>query len=89
MKDRRNTNNRWKRQKCAESVSKTSCDVFLFPSSPPSPQVSPLLKGFLDRMLVREPAQRATASELLKHPFLAKSGPPSCIVPLMRQNRMK
>uniref|UniRef100_A0A8C7YG21 non-specific serine/threonine protein kinase n=1 Tax=Oryzias sinensis TaxID=183150 RepID=A0A8C7YG21_9TELE len=51
-------------------------------------KVSPLLKGFLDRMLVREPAQRATASELLKHPFLAKSGPPSCIVPLMRQNRM-
>uniref|UniRef100_A0A3B3CUB0 non-specific serine/threonine protein kinase n=1 Tax=Oryzias melastigma TaxID=30732 RepID=A0A3B3CUB0_ORYME len=52
-------------------------------------KVSPLLKGFLDRMLVRDPAQRATASELLKHPFLAKSGPPSCIVPLMRQNRMK
>ncbi|XP_041850734.1 serine/threonine-protein kinase PAK 4 isoform X1 [Melanotaenia boesemani] len=52
-------------------------------------KVSPLLKGFLDRMLVRDPAQRATASELLKHPFLAKAGPPSCIVPLMRQNRMR
>lgn len=52
-------------------------------------QVSPLLKGFLDRMLVRDPAQRATAQELLKHPFLSKSGPPSCIVPLMRQNRMR
>ncbi|XP_067102514.1 serine/threonine-protein kinase PAK 4 [Osmerus mordax] len=52
-------------------------------------KVSPLLKGFLDRMLVRDPAQRATASELLKHPFLSKSGPPSCIVPLMRQNRMR
>ncbi|XP_030008838.1 serine/threonine-protein kinase PAK 4 isoform X2 [Sphaeramia orbicularis] len=52
-------------------------------------KVSPLLKGFLDRMLVRDPAQRATASELLKHPFLTKAGPPSCIVPLMRQNRMK
>lgn len=52
-------------------------------------KVSPLLKGFLDRMLVREPAQRATASELLKHPFLSKAGPPSCIVPLMRQNRMR
>ncbi|XP_030634377.1 serine/threonine-protein kinase PAK 4 [Chanos chanos] len=51
-------------------------------------KVSPLLKGFLDRMLVRDPAQRATASELLKHPFLSKAGPPSCIVPLMRQNRM-
>ncbi|KAG7239928.1 hypothetical protein INR49_003660 [Caranx melampygus] len=52
-------------------------------------KVSPVLKGFLDRMLVRDPAQRATASELLKHPFLAKAGPPSCIVPLMRQNRMR
>ncbi|XP_005932693.1 serine/threonine-protein kinase PAK 4 [Haplochromis burtoni] len=52
-------------------------------------KVSPLLKSFLDRMLVRDPAQRATASELLKHPFLSKGGPPSCIVPLMRQNRMK
>lgn len=54
-----------------------------------SSQVSPLLKGFLDRMLVRDPAQRATAQELLKHPFLTKAGPPSCIVPLMRQNRMR
>lgn len=52
-------------------------------------QVSPLLKGFLDRMLVRDPGQRATAGEILKHPFLTKAGPPSCIVPLMRQNRMR
>ncbi|KAJ8369112.1 hypothetical protein SKAU_G00091400 [Synaphobranchus kaupii] len=52
-------------------------------------KVSPILKGFLDRMLVRDPAQRATANELLKHPFLGKAGPPSCIVPLMRQNRMR
>uniref|UniRef100_A0A674MZG6 non-specific serine/threonine protein kinase n=1 Tax=Takifugu rubripes TaxID=31033 RepID=A0A674MZG6_TAKRU len=52
-------------------------------------KVSPLLKGFLDRMLVRDPAQRAVASEILKHPFLTKAGPPSCIVPLMRQNRMR
>ncbi|XP_023667981.1 serine/threonine-protein kinase PAK 4 isoform X2 [Paramormyrops kingsleyae] len=52
-------------------------------------KVSPLLKGFLDRMLVRDPDQRAPANELLKHPFLSKAGPPSCIVPLMRQNRMR
>ncbi|KAJ7995214.1 hypothetical protein DPEC_G00242220 [Dallia pectoralis] len=52
-------------------------------------KVSPLLKGFLDKLLVRDPAQRATANELLKHPFLGKAGPPSCIVPLMRQNRMR
>ncbi|XP_041092327.1 serine/threonine-protein kinase PAK 4-like [Polyodon spathula] len=50
-------------------------------------KISPLLKGFLDKLLVRDPTQRATANELLKHPFLTKSGPPSCIVPLMRQNR--
>ncbi|KAM4689913.1 LOW QUALITY PROTEIN: serine/threonine-protein kinase PAK 4 [Rhinophrynus dorsalis] len=52
-------------------------------------KVSPLLKGFLDRLLVRDPGQRASAIELLKHPFLGKAGPPSCIVPLMRQNRMR
>uniref|UniRef100_A0A8C5QF12 non-specific serine/threonine protein kinase n=1 Tax=Leptobrachium leishanense TaxID=445787 RepID=A0A8C5QF12_9ANUR len=52
-------------------------------------KVSPLLKGFLDRLLVRDPSQRASANELLKHPFLGKAGPPSCIVPLMRQNRMR
>ncbi|XP_025905673.1 serine/threonine-protein kinase PAK 4-like, partial [Nothoprocta perdicaria] len=52
-------------------------------------RVSPSLKGFLDRMLVRDPLQRAAATELLKHPFLGKAGPPSCIVPLMRQNRLR
>lgn len=51
--------------------------------------MSPSLKGFLDRLLVRDPAQRATAAELLKHPFLAKAGPPASIVPLMRQNRTR
>ncbi|XP_061231940.1 serine/threonine-protein kinase PAK 4 isoform X2 [Neopsephotus bourkii] len=52
-------------------------------------KVSPSLKGFLDRMLVRDPSHRATATELLKHPFLGKAGPPSAIVPLMRQNRLR
>ncbi|KAE8600898.1 hypothetical protein XENTR_v10013446 [Xenopus tropicalis] len=50
-------------------------------------QVSSVLRGFLDLMLVREPSQRATAQELLRHPFLKLSGPPSCIIPLMRQYR--
>lgn len=50
-------------------------------------QVSSVLRGFLDSMLVREPSQRATAQELLRHPFLKLAGPPSCIVPLMRQHR--
>ncbi|XP_033930026.1 serine/threonine-protein kinase PAK 4 [Melopsittacus undulatus] len=52
-------------------------------------KVSPSLKGFLERMLVRDPGHRATAAELLKHPFLGKAGPPSAIVPLMRQNRLR
>ncbi|XP_069765136.1 serine/threonine-protein kinase PAK 4-like [Narcine bancroftii] len=52
-------------------------------------KVSPLLKGFLDRLLVRDPSQRAMATELLKHPFLSKAGHPSCIVLLMRMNRIK
>lgn len=50
-------------------------------------QVSSVLRAFLDLMLVREPSQRATAQELLQHPFLKLSGPPSCIVPLMRHYR--
>lgn len=52
-----------------------------------TPQVSSVLRSFLDRMLVREPSQRATAQDLLQHPFLKMSGPPSCIVPLMRHYR--
>ena len=50
-------------------------------------QVSPRLHGFLDKMLVRDPAQRATAAELLHHPFLRQAGPPDLLVPLMRQFR--
>uniref|UniRef100_G3PG48 non-specific serine/threonine protein kinase n=1 Tax=Gasterosteus aculeatus TaxID=69293 RepID=G3PG48_GASAC len=52
-----------------------------------SHKVSLVLRSFLDLMLVREPSQRATAQELLQHPFLKLSGPPSCIVPLMRHYR--
>ncbi|XP_036261360.1 serine/threonine-protein kinase PAK 4 isoform X1 [Molothrus ater] len=52
-------------------------------------KVSPSLKGFLERMLVRDPAQRASAPELLRHPFLGLAGPPACIVPLMRQHRLR
>ncbi|CAI9153762.1 unnamed protein product [Rangifer tarandus platyrhynchus] len=50
-------------------------------------KVSSVLRAFLDLMLVREPSQRATAQQLLRHPFLKLAGPPSCIVPLMRQHR--
>lgn len=68
------------------SAHRTSNPALL--TSAPS-QASPSLKGFLDRLLVRDPAQRATAAELLKHPFLSKAGPPASIVPLMRQHRTR
>lgn len=47
-------------------------------------KVSPRLQAFLDRMLVRDPTQRATAFELLQHPFLRQAGNQSCLRPLMR-----
>ncbi|XP_057208323.1 serine/threonine-protein kinase PAK 5 isoform X2 [Triplophysa rosa] len=52
-------------------------------------KVSSVLQAFLDLMLVREPSQRASAQDLLQHPFLKMSGPPSCIVPLMRHYRLR
>ncbi|KAJ8387855.1 hypothetical protein AAFF_G00150040 [Aldrovandia affinis] len=59
----------------------------LSPRLKESQKVSPMLRAFLDLMLVREPSQRATAQELLRHPFLKLSGPSSCILPLMRHYR--
>ncbi|KAG8187738.1 hypothetical protein JTE90_015608 [Oedothorax gibbosus] len=50
-------------------------------------RVSPRLQGFLEKMLVRDPSQRATACELLQHPFLMQAGAPSLLVPLMRSFR--
>ncbi|XP_013776556.1 serine/threonine-protein kinase PAK mbt-like [Limulus polyphemus] len=50
-------------------------------------KVSPRLQGFLEKMLLRDPSQRATACELLQHPFLRQAGPPSLLVPLMRSFR--
>lgn len=50
-------------------------------------KVSPRLQGFLEKMLVRDPSQRATACELLQHPFLTQAGAPSLLVPLMRSFR--
>lgn len=47
-------------------------------------KISSRLQSFLDRMLVRDPAQRATAADLLVHPFLRLAGNPSIVVPLMR-----
>ncbi|EPQ03963.1 Serine/threonine-protein kinase PAK 6 [Myotis brandtii] len=60
-------------------------------SSPPklknSHKVSPVLRDFLERMLVRDPQERATAQELLDHPFLLQTGLPECLVPLIQLYR--
>lgn len=53
------------------------------PSLKNAHKVSSRLRRFLDRMLVRDPASRATASELLTDPFLLQAGPPSILVPIM------
>lgn len=48
-----------------------------------SHRVSPRLQGFLDRMLVRDPTQRATAAELLEHPFIRQASSNSCLLNLI------
>nr|XP_010596638.1 serine/threonine-protein kinase PAK 6 isoform X2 [Loxodonta africana] len=50
-------------------------------------EVSPVLRDFLERMLVRDPQERATAQELLDHPFLLQTGLPECLVPLIHLYR--
>lgn len=46
-------------------------------------RVSPYLENFLSRMLIKDPGQRATARELLQHPFLQQARPPSSLHPLV------
>ncbi|KAI4895606.1 hypothetical protein NFI96_017028 [Prochilodus magdalenae] len=55
----------------------------------PAPSISPVLRDFLDSMLTRDPLQRASASDLLKHPFLLQSGSHRCLVPLVEQYRKR
>ncbi|XP_062325936.1 serine/threonine-protein kinase PAK 6 [Osmerus eperlanus] len=59
------------------------------PSVRHASQVSPVLKDFLDRMLTRDPGQRASATDLLEHPFLLQSSSPQCLVPLVEQYRKR
>jgi tRNA A-37 threonylcarbamoyl transferase component Bud32 len=49
-------------------------------------KASSLLQGFLGRCLVRDPSQRATAIDLLDHPFLRHAGNPSCLQNLLPQS---
>uniref|UniRef100_A0ACB8G4B5 Serine/threonine protein kinase, STE, PAK/STE20 n=1 Tax=Sphaerodactylus townsendi TaxID=933632 RepID=A0ACB8G4B5_9SAUR len=52
-----------------------------------SHKTSPVLRDFLERMLTRDPLERATAQELLDHPFLLQTGLPECLVPLIQRYR--
>ncbi|MBN3310565.1 serine/threonine-protein kinase PAK 6 [Amia ocellicauda] len=54
-----------------------------------SHKASPVLKDFLDRMLTRDPLERACATDLLEHPFLLQCGTPQCLVPLVEQYRKR
>ncbi|XP_068627511.1 serine/threonine-protein kinase PAK mbt [Battus philenor] len=57
---------------------------------PPRPRGAakcpPDLLQFVECALVRDPAQRQSASRLLHHPFLRRAGPPALLVPLMPPN---
>jgi len=48
-------------------------------------RVSPRLQGFLDRMLVRDPSARATAAELLEHPFIRQASNSNCLLSLVQK----
>lgn len=50
-------------------------------------KVSPQLDNFLSRMLVKDPVNRATARELLQHPFLQQARPPISLKPLLERVR--
>ncbi|XP_009991848.1 PREDICTED: serine/threonine-protein kinase PAK 6 isoform X2 [Chaetura pelagica] len=56
---------------------------------PYTTETSPVLRDFLERMLTRDPVERATAQELLDHPFLLQAGLPECLVPLIQQYRKR
>ncbi|XP_051951609.1 serine/threonine-protein kinase PAK 6-like [Xyrauchen texanus] len=52
-------------------------------------KISPVLRDFLDSMLTRDPLMRASACDLLQHPFLLQSATPRCLVPLVEQYRKR
>ena len=55
------------------------------PAKLKNPQKSSVrLRSFLDRCLVHNPEQRATALELLSHPFVSQPLNPECLVELVR-----
>ena len=70
-------------------VMKKIKDMPVSPSLKNPRGISLRLANFMEKMLNRDPQQRATANELLKHPFLLKAGPTEIIIPLMSHCRNK
>ncbi|XP_026115554.1 serine/threonine-protein kinase PAK 6b [Carassius auratus] len=52
-------------------------------------RISPVLRDFLDSMLTRDPLKRASAGDLLQHPFMLQATSPRCLVPLVEQYRKR
>ncbi|XP_059367978.1 serine/threonine-protein kinase PAK 6b [Carassius carassius] len=52
-------------------------------------RISPVLRDFLDSMLTRDPLERASAGDLLQHPFMLQATSPRCLVPLVEQYRKR
>uniref|UniRef100_A0A8C1T6P3 non-specific serine/threonine protein kinase n=1 Tax=Cyprinus carpio TaxID=7962 RepID=A0A8C1T6P3_CYPCA len=52
-------------------------------------KISPVLRDFLDSMLTRDPLERASARDLLQHPFMLQATSPRCLVPLVEQYRKR
>ncbi|ESO12879.1 hypothetical protein HELRODRAFT_63741, partial [Helobdella robusta] len=48
-------------------------------------RVSPMLQGFVEKMIVKDPLNRLSASELLWHPFLKKACSNHCLLPLLKK----
>uniref|UniRef100_A0A671SU36 non-specific serine/threonine protein kinase n=1 Tax=Sinocyclocheilus anshuiensis TaxID=1608454 RepID=A0A671SU36_9TELE len=55
----------------------------------PAPTISPVLRDFLDSMLTCDPLERASAGDLLQHPFMLQATSPRCLVPLVEQYRKR
>ncbi|KAF4099961.1 serine/threonine-protein kinase PAK 6b [Onychostoma macrolepis] len=52
-------------------------------------RISPVLRDFLDSMLTCDPLKRASAGDLLQHPFMLQATSPRCLVPLVEQYRKR
>ncbi|XP_016329019.1 serine/threonine-protein kinase PAK 6-like [Sinocyclocheilus anshuiensis] len=52
-------------------------------------RISPVLRDFLDSMLTCDPLERASAGDLLQHPFMLQATSPRCLVPLVEQYRKR